>query len=297
MPKTLSQLLGLVRFSHTLFALPFALSSAALAWTVEPFRPVDLLGILLCMVFARTAAMAFNRLVDRRIDAENPRTATRHIPAGILSAQKVRLFTLATSVAFISSTLLFLLREEPNFWPLLLSAPVLLFLCLYSYTKRFTSLAHFWLGISLMLAPLSAWIAIVGLKDLETPALIGGAVLFWVAGFDILYACQDADFDRKKGLHSVPSRFGIKGALRLAALSHAISLLFFVALYFVSPQLNGWVYLIGVIAVILLLAYEHSLVSANDLSKVNKAFFQVNIIISIGMFLVIVGQLLLNRVS
>jgi 4-hydroxybenzoate polyprenyltransferase len=290
--KSLSHYLGLVRFSHTLFALPFALSSATIAWSIEPFRFVDFLGILLCMIFARSAAMAFNRLVDRHIDAQNPRTATRHLPAGLLSTRRVRAFTFLTSIGFIASTTLFLLREPPNFWPLILSVPVLIFLLLYSYTKRFTSLAHFWLGISLMLAPISAWIAIVGLRELLTPVLLGAGVLFWVAGFDILYACQDADFDRTKGLHSIPARFGIRGALQLAALSHAVSLIFFLSLYWLVPQLNGWIYLIGVTAVVLLLVYEHSLVKADDLSKVNQAFFQVNIVISVGMFLIILAQIL-----
>jgi 4-hydroxybenzoate polyprenyltransferase len=290
--KSLSHYLGLVRFSHTLFALPFALSSATIAWSIESFRFVDLIGILLCMIFARSAAMAFNRLVDRHIDAQNPRTATRHLPTGLLSTRRVRAFTLLTSIGFIASTTLFLLREPPNFWPLILSVPVLIFLLLYSYTKRFTSLAHFWLGVSLMLAPISAWIAIVGLRELLPPVLLGAGVLFWVAGFDILYACQDADFDRKKGLHSIPARFGIRGALQLAALSHAFSLIFFLSLYWLVPQLNGWIYLIGVTAVVLLLVYEHSLVKADDLSKVNQAFFQVNIVISVGMFLIILAQIL-----
>jgi 4-hydroxybenzoate polyprenyltransferase len=184
------RLLELVRFSHTLFALPFALLSAALAWYREGvFRVVDLVGIVLCMAFARSAAMAFNRLADRRLDALNPRTAGRHLPAGTLSVATVGSFTLICSAGFVASTVLFLVRPEPNYWPLYLSAPVLLFVCLYSLTKRFTALAHFWLGASLMLAPLSAWIAIRGLADLRTPLLIGGAVFFWVAGFDILYAC------------------------------------------------------------------------------------------------------------
>jgi 4-hydroxybenzoate polyprenyltransferase len=161
------RLLELIRFSHTLFALPFALLSAALAWSREgEFRVLDLIGILLCMTFARSAAMAFNRLVDRRIDAANPRTAGRHLPAGLLSVPAVIAFTLLSSAAFVLSTLLFTMRDVPNYWPLHLSGPVLLFILIYSLTKRFTVLAHFWLGASLMLAPLSAWIAIRGLHDL-----------------------------------------------------------------------------------------------------------------------------------
>jgi 4-hydroxybenzoate polyprenyltransferase len=189
--RSLRSLLEMIRFSHTLFALPFALTAAALAWTLPPgFRWLQLLGILLCMVFARSTAMAFNRLLDRTYDAVNPRTRLRHLPAGKLSAGTVWLFALACASGFLASTLLFLVYHNP--WPLYLSAPVLLFLCGYSYTKRFTALSHFWLGASLCLAPVAAWIAIRGLpgwNEMRIPLLLGGAVLFWVAGFDILYAC------------------------------------------------------------------------------------------------------------
>ncbi|MCE9531234.1 MAG: UbiA family prenyltransferase, partial [Planctomycetes bacterium] len=188
MGSLLRRLLEMIRFSHTIFAMPFALLSAALAWSDEPFRWIDLVGILLCMIFARSAAMAFNRLADRDIDALNPRTAKRHLPAGSLSVRSVLIFTILCSLGFLGSTALFLLREPPNPWPLYLGGPVLLFICAYSLTKRFTALAHFWLGASLMLAPLAAWIAVRGLVALETPLVIGGAVLFWVSGFDILYA-------------------------------------------------------------------------------------------------------------
>src|SRR5438309_831582 len=193
MVKQLRKLLEMIRFSHTLFALPFALLSAALAWQDHPFRWSDLVGILLCMVFARSAAMAFNRLADQHYDAVNPRTAKRHLPAGLLSPTTVWLFTLICGAGFVASTLLFVISDPPNPWPLFLSGPVLLFVCAYSYTKRFTALAHFWLGASLFLAPVAAWIAIRGvqLEEMATPLLLGGAVLFWVAGFDILYACQD----------------------------------------------------------------------------------------------------------
>src|SRR5205823_4836623 len=192
----LRALLEMIRFSHTIFALPFALLSAALAWQEESFRWLDLLGILLCMVFARSAAMAFNRLADRRIDAANPRTQGRHLPAGIVSERGVTAFAIACAVAFVASTLLFL----PNQLPLYLSVPVLAFLIGYSFAKRFTAAAHFWLGAALMLAPLCAWIAIRGQvvlarpADLVAPLLLSGVVLLWVAGFDIIYACQDYDF-------------------------------------------------------------------------------------------------------
>src|SRR5437763_9158924 len=213
----LRSLLELIRFSHTVFALPFALSSAALAWQDKRFHVLDLAGILLCMIFARSAAMAFNRLADRRLDADNPRTAARHLPSGRLSVGAVAAFTVGCCLAFVAATLLFLPR---NPWPLILSVPVLLWLLGYSFAKRFTSLAHFWLGSALMLSPIAAWIAIRG--DLAwPPVLLGLAVLCWVSGFDIIYACQDADFDRATGLHSLPARLGVAGALRLAALCHA----------------------------------------------------------------------------
>jgi 4-hydroxybenzoate polyprenyltransferase len=289
MPSTARKLLELIRFSHTVFALPFALLSAALAWRAEEaFRPFDLVGILLCMVFARSAAMAFNRLVDRRIDAENPRTAGRHLPAGTLGVTTVVLFTLLTSAGFVACTLFF-----NNPWPLYLSGPVLLFILGYSLTKRFTSLAHFWLGASLMLAPVAAWIAVRGLVQMETPLLLGAAVLFWVSGFDILYACQDADFDKSAGLHSVPARFGVRTSLRIAAWCHVLMFLLLVALGFVNPYL-GWVYAVGLIAVGGLLVYEHRLVKPDDLTRVNAAFFQVNGVISFGLFAVVLVQLALS---
>jgi 4-hydroxybenzoate polyprenyltransferase len=289
-------LLGLVRFSHTVFALPFALSSAALAWEGRwPVAPgqlaLDLLGVLLCMVFARSAAMAFNRLADRHIDAGNPRTAGRHLPAGLLSAAAVWAFTAACSAGFVASTLLFVLSSD-NWWPLFLSVPVLLFVCAYSYTKRFTALAHFWLGASLLLAPLSAWIALRGTDGLlGTPLVLGLAVLFWVSGFDILYACQDVEFDRKTGLASVPARLGVRNSLRVALACHVVMVALLVLLFWVARPLHGVVYALGVAAVAALVAYEHWLVRPDDLSRVNQAFFTVNGVISIGLFVVVLAQL------
>jgi 4-hydroxybenzoate polyprenyltransferase len=285
--------LELVRFSHTVFALPFALLSAVLAWQSPgvTFRWTDLLGIVLCMVFARSAAMAFNRLADRRFDAANPRTAGRHLPAGLLSVPAVTAFLAVCVVGFVASTLLFLLAEPPNWWPLILSGPVLVFVGAYSLTKRFTALAHFWLGASLMLAPVAAWIAIRGLEELTTPVVLGLAVLFWVAGFDILYACQDVEADRKLGLRSVPAALGVAGALRVALVCHALTAALLVGLYFVASPPLGVVYLVGVGGVIALLAYEHWLVRPDDLSRVNRAFFQVNGVISIGLFVLVLVQL------
>lgn len=284
----LRHFLGLIRFSHTLFALPFALLAAVLAWRETEFRWQHLVGILLCMVFARSAAMAFNRLIDRHIDASNPRTASRHLPAGLLSVNGVRLFTLASSAGFIASTLLF----WPNRWPVILSIPVLLFLLGYSYAKRFTSWCHYWLAAALMLSPIAAWIAITGTLT-WTPILLAAVVFFWVGGFDILYACQDVDFDRQRGLFSVPARFGVANALRIAAFSHAIAVSALLGLWYVAGL--GLVFLVGTIAVAALLIYEHSLVRPDDLSRVNLAFFHVNAIISLGLLAMGVLDLLLGQ--
>jgi 4-hydroxybenzoate polyprenyltransferase len=295
--RTIRHLLEMVRFSHTLFALPFALLAAVMAWTTPlpaddappAFRWQHLLGILVCMVGARSAAMAFNRLADRRIDAQNPRTKSRHIPAGILSAGSVWLFTLASSAIFIAGTLLFL----PNLLPPVLAVPVLLFLLGYSYAKRFTSLAHFWLGTALMLAPVCAWIAIRGETLLTHPTdilpavLLGAAVLAWVSGFDIIYACQDAAFDKQAKLRSVPAALGVTGALRLAATCHLATLVLLALLPLACPQLGlGWIYGTGIAAVAALLIYEHLLVRPDDLTRVNVAFFNINVIISLGLLIV-----------
>jgi 4-hydroxybenzoate polyprenyltransferase len=286
--------LELIRFSHTLFALPFALTSAALAWRRSSgFDWLQLLGILLCMAFARSAAMAFNRLADRRLDALNPRTSMRHLPTGNLTVAGVWLFTLVCAAAFVASTLIFWFHST-NAWPLLLSVPVLLFIGAYSYTKRFTVLAHFWLGASLFLAPVAAWIAIRGipiLSDLLPAVVLGGAVLFWVAGFDILYACQDVDFDRQARLRSIPAALGVAASLRAAAACHLVMLALLAALFWAAAPDLGFIYLAGVAAVAVLLVYEHSLVRPDDLTRVNRAFFQVNGIISFGLFTVVLVQL------
>lgn len=287
MLATINHLLSLIRFSHTLFALPFALLAAVMAWHEGRFDWQELLGILLCMVTARSAAMSFNRLADRAIDAENQRTAQRHIPAGILSVRQVTVFAVACGFAFVASTLLFL----PNRLPLYLSVPVLAFLCGYSYTKRFTSLAHFWLGTALALSPVAAWIAIRGEVVMDRPAdllpaiVLGGAVAAWVAGFDIIYACQDFEFDRQAKLNSVPTRLGIAGALRLAAACHAVTVVLLAVLPLVYPPF-GMLYWIAVGAVAVLLIYEHALVRPDDLDRVNTAFFNVNAVISMGLLAV-----------
>jgi 4-hydroxybenzoate polyprenyltransferase len=311
-------ILELIRFSHTIFALPFALLAALMAWRLngenftflEPMKPhglafyrgqflvggpsghiiflagrwQELVGILLCMVTGRSAAMSFNRLADRKIDALNPRTASRHLPAGILSISSVAWFAALSSVAFVASNLIFL----PNRLPLFLAAPMLLFLLGYSYTKRFTALAHFWLGAALGLAPISAWIAIrgetvmVNPRDLLPVLFLGGAVMFWVAGFDIIYACQDVDFDRRQHLHSIPARFGVKMALDIAATCHLAMVVLLALVPLVYP-LDWIAWAIGVAAIAALLVYEHSLVKPTDLARVNAAFFNVNAVVSMGL--------------
>jgi 4-hydroxybenzoate polyprenyltransferase len=331
MLRTLRHYLELIRFSHTIFALPFALLAAVMAWHLRAiemtkfagparddllkysafrdrppgthlwivplaWRWQELLGILLCMVTARSFAMAANRLTDRKLDAANPRTAGRHLPAGILSETSVAAIAAASAIGFVAATLLFL----PNRLPLYLSLPVLAFLAGYSYAKRFTSLAHFWLGAALALSPVAAWIAVRGDAVLANPIdllpglVLGGAVLTWVAGFDVIYACQDYDADTRAGLHSLPVWLGISGALRLAAACHVATIAILACLPLVYPPL-GWIYWAGIGAVAVLLIYEHSLVRPDDLSRVNLAFFRVNAVISLGLFAVATLDLLLGH--
>jgi len=290
--QIIAHYLGLIRFSHTLFALPFALLAYGMALKLNslemppvPFRWLDLIGILLCMVFARSAAMGFNRFADRRIDAENPRTASRHLPSGILTSPSVLLFVLICSAGFIASTLLFL----PNVIPLMASVPVLLFLFGYSYTKRWTVGAHFWLGAALMLAPLAAWIVVRPelSSQLIPPLLLGLAVLFWTAGFDLIYAAQDADFDKKQGLHSIPGKYGITATFRLSLVCHITAVILWGILpFFYEPF--GLIYGIGVGLAAIVLAVEHYLVMPRrnrpvDLQRINIAFFQLNILVSLGL--------------
>ena len=299
-------LLEMIRFSHTVFALPFALLAAVMAWrvpTVEgrpvPFRIRELVGIVICMVCARSAAMAFNRLADRELDRRNPRTRGRHLPAGLLTVRSVAVFAVVAALCFVAATTLFL----PNTLPLYLSIPVLGFLFAYSYTKRFTSAAHFWLGAALMLAPMATWVALRGeavtsdVRDLVPALTLGLAVLLWVSGFDIIYACQDVESDVRAGLHSVPARLGVRVALRVAALCHFAMVFVLLALPLGDrvggpPVHLGWIYWTSVVAVGVLLLYEHYLVRPDDLSRANTAFFHVNAIISIGLFLVVTLDLL-----
>jgi 4-hydroxybenzoate polyprenyltransferase len=302
MVATLRTYLELVRFSHTVFALPFAAMAAlvAVAWggdgRIVPAEPATWLrpaaGILVCMVSARTAAMAFNRLVDRAIDAANPRTASRHLPRGDVTGGQVLGLVAASSAVFVAATLLFL----PNWLPLALACPVLAWLLGYSYAKRFTSLAHVWLGAALGLAPVAAWIALRGEILLRDPAdvlpaaILGLAVTAWVAGFDILYACQDAGFDAAHGLFSIPARLGVPRALRLAKWLHAATLVLLALLPVAVPELGriywgSWVLIAG------LLVWEHALVRPDDLSRVNQAFFTANAAIGLVLLAAIAADL------
>ena len=280
MLQTIRHFLELIRFSHTVFALPFALLSAVLAWSQpgSQFRLRDLLGILICMVAARSAAMAFNRLVDRRIDADNPRTARRHLPAGLLSVRSVVIFTLLMSILFVASTTIFL----PRRLPLLLAVPVLLFLLGYSLSKRFTRYCHYWLSAALMLSPIAAWIAVRDEFAL-VPSMLGAVIFFWVGGFDILYACQDAESDRQARLNSIPAALGIPVALRMAFISHLLTIVMLLLLW--KTAALGPLFLGGIVLIGLLLLYEHWLVRPDDLTRVNIAFFNVNAIISFGILL------------
>jgi len=263
----------MIKFSHTVFALPFALTGALLAAGGLP-GGLRLLWIILAMAGARTAAMGLNRLIDADIDAKNPRTAGRAIPAGMIGK--------GATLAFIIASLLLLLVAAAQLNPLCLKlSPVaVFFLVLYSYCKRFTALAHVVLGVCLAAAPIGAWIAIRG--TIDPPALIlGGIVLFWVAGFDILYALQDLEFDRTAGLHSIPVALGVNGSLWAARLFHLAMLTLLAALFMVMGL--GRFFLAGIVVVAAMLAYEHWLLRKGDLKKLDAAFFNMNGYISVAV--------------
>ena len=265
-----------IKISHTVFALPFALLSTFLAAGGFP-APGILLLILVCMVTARTVAMAANRLLDARLDALNPRTAGRAIPSGRLSASFYVTVLVGSAFAFVAAAAGFLRYGNP--WPLILAAPVLAFLCAYPLLKRFTRLCHYYLGAALALAPVCAWIAVTGTLS-PPPLLMAAAVMCWTAGFDIIYACQDYRSDVACGVFSVPARIGIGPALWVARATHAGCVVMLVLLGLSSARL-GALYFVGVAAAVALLLVEHSLVKPDDLSKVNVAFFTVNGVISL----------------
>ncbi len=268
----------MVKFSHSVFALPFALLATFLA--ARPGLPdAPLLGLIVaCMVAARSAAMTFNRIVDVRYDALNPRTAGRPLPAGRISRRAAWVFFLVAAAAFVAGCGGFWWLRG-NVWPLVLSLPVLGLLCLYSYTKRFTAFSHIVLGAGIALSPVAAWIA-TNPATLGAPAwLLLAAVTFWIAGFDLIYACQDAGFDRSVGLESVPARFGIPTALWLARAFHAVTVTTLVAVGMAAGLHTP--YFVGVGCVAALLIVENALVRPDDLSRVNLAFFTVNGIVGI----------------
>jgi len=273
-----------IKFSHTVFALPFAFTGAVLAASGLPSLN-QIFWILLAMVGARTAAMGMNRLIDAEIDRANPRTCGRAIPAGLLGKKTVALCSGAAAILFLFAA------YRLNYLCFILSPLALFFLVLYSYCKRFTALSHVVLGLCLAAAPVGAWIAIQGSLEL-TPVILGIAVLFWVAGFDILYSLQDFEFDRATGLYSIPARLGVRGALLTARLFHVVTLGMLYSLFVIAGL--GYLYLTGVIIASLLLAYEHWLVKDGDLTKLNAAFFTMNGYISMTVFFFTLGDVLFS---
>ena len=278
--------LEMIKIEHTLFALPFAFLGAVLAANGLPSL-VQLLWITVAMVGARSTAMAFNRIADREYDAANPRTSTRALPAGILSVGFVAAFTV------VSATMFFVAAAMLNRLTLLLAPVALASVLLYSFSKRWTLLSHLLLGWCLSIAPTGAWIAVRGSLDSPVPLLLSLVVLLWTAGFDVLYACQDYDFDVKAGLYSIPRRFGVARALLIARFFHAGAFAALLALYWITGL--GLFALAGVIATAVLLVYQHRLVRAGDLSKLNAAFFTTNAFVSVILFVTFGGAALLRN--
>ena len=279
MPTKLAIIFSDIKIQHTVFALPFAVMSAFLAAGGMP-EIEKLLWIIVCMLGARSAAMAFNRIVDARFDKENPRTRDRALPSGKINVGNYAVFLVASSALFIFSAWML------NSLAFYLSPVALVIVFFYSLTKRFTAFSHFWLGLAISIAPVGAWVAIR--EEISfTSLLLGAAVVFWLIGFDILYSCMDIEADRINRLHSIPEWFGVETALKMALASHAVMVVFLLVL--LEPTvLLGWVYLAGVVLVAGLLVYEHSLIKKDDLSKVNMAFFNVNGIISIGLMIFVI---------
>lgn len=265
----------MIKFSHTIFALPFALSAVVLAWQTHVPSYWDLLWILLAMVGARSAAMGFNRIVDAAIDGKNPRTAIREIPSGILSQKEALVFVVISSVIFIGAAALL---SPLCFY---LSFPVLFFLFFYSYTKRFTKYCHLYLGFAISLAPVGAWVAITSSLS---PGIVFLSFGLWtyIAGFDILYACQDIDFDREQGLFSLPSKIGPHKAMMISSLLHVVTMGFFLAMY-ASFHMH-WVFLMFLAGIAALLIIEHKLVKPDNLTHIDVAFFHINSVVSVLLF-------------
>jgi 4-hydroxybenzoate polyprenyltransferase len=278
MLRKVKLVLDMIKFEHTVFALPFAYLGAVLgSLEVKGVYPTwsQIFWITLAMVGARSAAMALNRLIDRHIDAKNPRTANRHIPAGLISVQ------FAWGFVIVSFLLLFVAASQLNLLAVELLPVAVFFLVFYSYTKRFTWACHFVLGISTALGPLGGWVATTGQIDGKALILFA-TVALWIGGFDVIYACQDYEFDRKEGIYSIPARFGIKRALQISALMHVGTAIGLIALLWLT-QLGIW-FGIGVAVSLIILIYEHSIVSPNDLSRLNTAFFTMNGLLSVILF-------------
>lgn len=285
----------MIKFSHSIFALPFAMIATFLAGRDLPGRglprPGQVILIVGCMVFARSVAMTFNRIVDREIDARNPRTWSRPLQTGRLSMRSALFFCGFCIGGFMACCVgFYLLYQNP--WPVIAGAPVLAYLCGYSYAKRFTKWSHFYLGSAIALSPVAAWVAICP-DTLGWPAIVLMAgVTFWIAGFDIIYACQDIEVDRRDGLFSLPSRVGPAGALWIARACHAATVGLLVILAWLAPM--GSLYLVGVAAVAVLLLVENLLVRADDFSRVNLAFFTINGVVSVGLGLLGVADVVIG---
>ncbi|HEV3033040.1 MAG TPA: UbiA-like polyprenyltransferase [Polyangia bacterium] len=275
----------MIKFQHTIFALPFALAAAAVAARGHGLSVARVVGIIVAMAAARTAAMGFNRIADRDIDARNPRTAGRELPAGAVTVRAAWALTLASAAAFVAAAALL--------GPLCLAlSPVALALVFgYSFTKRFTFLCHLFLGLAIAAGPAGAWIAVRGDFTL-VPGLLMVAVATWIAGFDVLYALADRDFDRDAGLHSIPARFGVAGALLISTVLHAVTL---ADLLFLAPRAGlGAPYLLGVAVVAALLIYEHAILRPSDLSRLDAAFFTLNGYVSVVFFVATLADVLLR---
>lgn len=280
--RNIKTTLEMIKFEHTLFALPFAFLGAVLAARGIPAWS-QILWITLAMIGARSTAMAFNRIVDREIDARNPRTRARALPAGLLSPRFAWVFTLC------AATLFFFAAAMLNRLTLLLAPVALASVLFYSYTKRFTSLSHVFLGWALAIAPTGAWIAVRGALDDFAPLLLSLVVLLWTAGFDVLYACQDYDFDRASRLRSIPARFGIERSLWISRVLHAGAFAAIVALYWLTHL--GAIAFAGVLASGALLVYQHTLVRADDLRRLNAAFFTTNAFVSVILLVTFGGAM------
>jgi len=282
--KKLPVFLEMIKFEHTVFALPFAYIGALVTNKQIPTSH-DLLWITVAMVGARTAAMSLNRIIDRHIDARNPRTANRALPRGLLSVTEVWYYTL------ISLALLLLAAFNLSPLAVRLFPLVVAVLVGYSYTKRFTWASHLWLGAALGFAPLGSWIAITNRLDLA-PVLLAGGVLFWVAGFDIIYACLDYEFDRENGLYSIPAQFGIRRALQISTLCHVVSPALFIAAGLALKL--GTLYFTGIGIAVVLLVYQHLIVTPVNLARINIAFFNLNAALSVSMFLFTLADIVIR---